>query len=76
MPTITLKYHNPQDLQLLLMLAERLGIKSVEPTSSATSDGAKMSAVLEQLASINAFASIQDPVEWQREIRKDRNISE
>jgi hypothetical protein len=35
-----------------------------------------MSALLEQLASINAFASIQALVEWQREIRKDRNISE
>ena len=27
------------------------------------------------LASINAFSAIEDPVEWQREIRKDRPLS-
>ena len=29
---------------------------------------------LEQLAAINAFSEIEDPVEWQREIRKDREL--
>jgi|GEM_PF-3351035 len=30
---------------------------------------------LEQLAKTNAFAEIEDPVEWQREMRKDRQLS-
>lgn len=30
---------------------------------------------LEQLARTNAFAEIEDPVEWQREMRKDRQLS-
>ncbi len=29
---------------------------------------------LEDLAASNAFAEIDDPVEWQREIRKDRPL--
>ena len=29
---------------------------------------------LEQLAKINAMSSIEDPVEWQREIRQDRKL--
>ena len=29
---------------------------------------------LENLAAIGAFADIDDPVEWQREIRKDRPL--
>ena len=29
---------------------------------------------LEQLAKINAMSSIEDPVEWQREIRQDRKF--
>ena len=29
---------------------------------------------LEKLAAMHAFADIDDPVEWQREIRKDRPL--
>ena len=29
---------------------------------------------LERLAAMHAFADIDDPVEWQREIRKDRPL--
>jgi hypothetical protein len=36
--------------------------------------GQRMAEVLEQLAAINAFAHIDDPVAWQREIRRDRPL--
>jgi hypothetical protein len=33
-----------------------------------------MMEALEQLAHLNAFAEIDDPVEWQRELRRDRPL--
>ena len=34
----------------------------------------RMAAALEKLAASDAFSEISDPVEWQREIRKDRPL--
>ncbi len=40
-----------------------------------TSDaGERMAAALEKLAASNAVAEIEDPVEWQRETRRDRPL--
>jgi hypothetical protein len=36
--------------------------------------GKRMAKFLERLAASNAFKDIADPVEWQREIRKDRPL--
>jgi hypothetical protein len=36
--------------------------------------GRRMAEALERLAARNAFAEIEDPVEWQRDIRKDRPL--
>jgi len=36
--------------------------------------GKRMAEFLERLAASNAFKDIADPVEWQREIRKDRPL--
>ncbi len=36
--------------------------------------GARMAAALEKLAASRATASIEDPVAWQREIRRDRPL--
>jgi hypothetical protein len=36
--------------------------------------GKRMAEALEKLAASDAFAEISDPVEWQREIRKDRPL--
>jgi hypothetical protein len=33
-----------------------------------------MAEALENLAALDAFSEISDPVEWQREIRKDRPL--
>jgi hypothetical protein len=40
----------------------------------AQSDGRAMAAALESLAKQGTFKDIVDPVEWQREIRKDRPL--
>lgn len=34
----------------------------------------RMAEALENLAAANAFSEISDPVEWQREVRKDRPL--
>ena len=36
--------------------------------------GQRMAAALEQLAGINAFAEIEHPADWQRELRQDRSL--
>lgn len=46
----------------------------VLPPVRSTSPGQRMAEILEKLASLPAFAEIDDPVAWQREIRKDRAL--
>ncbi len=36
--------------------------------------GEEMARILEQIAALNAFADVPDPVLWQREIRQDRSL--
>lgn len=43
-------------------------------SSRAPGAGERMAAALEKLAASNAVADIEDPVEWQREIRRDRPL--
>ena len=39
-----------------------------------TTQGQRMAKALERLAAANALSDIQDPSQWQREIRKDRPL--
>lgn len=39
-----------------------------------TNRGKRMAEALEKLAASDAFSEISDPVQWQREIRKDRPL--
>jgi hypothetical protein len=39
-----------------------------------TTQGQRMARALENLAAADAFSEISYPVEWQREIRKDRPL--
>lgn len=73
MKTITFQCQNTNDLMLLMLLAKRMGISTIEePTNKGK--GEKMAIALEKLSQINAFAHISDPVKWQRQIRKDRKL--
>ncbi len=43
-------------------------------SSRAPDAGERMASALEKLASSNAVDDIEDPVEWQREVRRDRPL--
>ncbi len=43
-------------------------------SSRAADAGERMASALEKLAASNAVADIEDPVEWQREVRRDRPL--
>lgn len=45
------------------------------PEIAASERGRRMAEALEELARGGAFADIEDPVHWQREMRQDRNLS-
>ena len=67
-----------QNDEIVLTDAERPIAKitklEVLATESAPERGAKAAALLEELARRNTFSEIVDPIEWQREIRKDRQL--
>ena len=85
MNTITLNYSNKEDLELLLKLAERIGIFPSDENESSTNEHKESNTTFNDLAEnkktainnltkIKAFSEIKDPVEWQRELRKDRKL--
>lgn len=45
-----------------------------EDEAAGEARGRRMMAALEQLAELNTFAEIENPVEWQRELRLDRPL--
>lgn len=45
-----------------------------EPAAARAERGQKMAEALRELAAINAFSYIDDPVAWQREMRADRPL--
>ena len=71
MTKVVLEIPNPQDLQLLLAFAKRLQANVLQ-----VSQPEEQAPVywLEQLAAINSFEAITDPVAWQREQRKERPL--
>ena len=59
-------------LDFITFLQQRM-----QATRSASPDeerGTRIKAALQQLAELGTFADIKDPVEWQRQIRKDRPL--
>ena len=55
-------------------LAQRLGLEVSKKQEMKTKKKQKALDALESLKNLNAFKDIDDPVTWQREQRKDRNI--
>ena len=74
MSTLTIEVNNDSDLQLFIALAERINVAIVEIRDVAIPQ--KKSAVdyLSEIASLGGVQSIQNPSEWQREIRKDKQL--
>lgn len=66
-----------EDKKLLMQveeLARKLGLKISRKKMLQDKKKKKALEALENLAKIGAFKDIDDPVAWQREQRKDRNI--
>lgn len=78
---LTLQIPKQADLDLLLVLAKRLGMKPVitthpvpkkANTDTTKSKGEIMAEALNGLAQLGTMSRIKDPVAWQREVREDK----
>jgi len=76
MRTITLSVPEDFNDRYLMDLLRSLGIGPAEGNTSKTDgDGAAdRGRILDKLAASGAFADINDPVDWQREQRRDRKL--
>jgi len=80
MKTITFKLEKTVDIQLVINLIKRLGgivdyNNITEETEEDEIDNTGLFGVLDKIAEKGElYKSIKDPVEWQREIRKDRKL--
>ncbi|NCO55718.1 MAG: hypothetical protein COZ21_14405 [Bacteroidetes bacterium CG_4_10_14_3_um_filter_31_20] len=77
MQTIILKVKNNNDISLLIRLAERLGISIITKPESYEKglDNSDLFFLLHDFRKKNElFTGISNPVTWQKEIRKDRNL--
>ena len=59
-------------LNFIIFLREQMQKKTA--TSEKAERGKRIKAALQDLADMGTFAHIEDPVAWQREIRKDRPL--
>ena len=59
-------------LDFAAFLKER--VRSAPPVSVEAERGKRIKAAFLKLAELKVFADIKDPVEWQRQIRKDRPL--
>ncbi len=77
MATLTFQLNNKSDIQLVITLIERLGgtIDFADKMENFEEevDNTELFGILNKIAEKGELSkSIKDPVEWQREIRKDR----
>ncbi|MEK7249057.1 MAG: hypothetical protein AAB209_01410 [Bacteroidota bacterium] len=52
----------------------RVQVTLLDTDSVKKSDGKNLAEILEELARLDPFKDITDPVEWQREIRRERPL--
>jgi len=76
MRTITLSVPEDFNDRYLMDLLRSLGIGPAEGRPSGTDEdgAAERGRILDRLAASGVFAGISDPVDWQREQRKDRKL--
>lgn len=73
MQRITIEIEKNSDLQLLLLLAQRIGLKIIAPFMSKI-EGNERERHLQIIAKGGDVSYIENPMEWQREQRKDREL--
>ncbi|MBZ9728749.1 hypothetical protein LB467_03545 [Salegentibacter sp. JZCK2] len=71
---ITISGKDKERLQQVEELAKSLGLKISKKQVLQEKKKKKAIDALEKLAKMGAFKDIDDPVAWQKEQRKDRNI--
>jgi len=77
MATLTFQLNNKSDIQLVITLIKRLG-GTIDFTDKMENfeeevDNTELFGILNKIVEKGGLSkSIKDPVEWQREIRKDR----
>ena len=71
MTKLVLEIPNQQDVELFLNFAKRLKANIVQIENSENQSAVHW---LEKLANIDAFNDIEDPIEWQRNNRKERKL--
>ena len=73
MQRITIEIEKNSDLQLLLLLVQRIGLKIILPFVSKLEQDEREKH-LQIIAKGGDMSYIENPVEWQREQRKDRDL--
>lgn len=71
MQRITFEIEQSSDIELLLLLAHRIGIKILTPLTPIVNEEERQKHLL-IIAEGGDASYIEDPVEWQREQRIDR----
>jgi len=75
---VTLSIKNRYQIKKLEELAKKWGVPLSKNTCKKTGDTKTRQKraweALRKLRDLNGFSDIKDPVEWQRQQRKDRNI--
>lgn len=61
-------------LDFAMFLQERARSSPPVPAGAKAERGKRIKAAFLKLAELKVFADIKDPVEWQRQIRKDRPL--
>jgi len=75
MRTITLNVPEDYDYRSLLELLNGLGIGTENlHTEPRLNSGEERKRILNKLAAMGGLSQIEDPVAWQRDVRKDRDL--
>ena len=77
MTALTIELQNNNDLDLFLSFAKRINAKIInikDSKSEAEKSSVSPISFLEQLAEEGGVSAIDNPSEWQREIRKDKQF--
>ena len=75
MKTITLQIETNSDYTALMKLVQKLGINFTENTNSSVDlTDAEKQTLMTTIQNGGDCSYIKDPVSWQREQRKDRNL--
>ncbi|TVR78459.1 MAG: hypothetical protein EA412_08460 [Chitinophagaceae bacterium] len=75
MKSISINIENPKDYQLIIQLLKRLGIK-IQSIDKEKEQHKSMQALYDLLDSVKEnelFNDIEDPSQWQRDIRNEWN---